>query len=84
MSIYLSTRDSIDHHLLEVICETATVPELRQKLLYATPSGWWWCKESVFHICVYIYIIIHIYIYIHNNTTTNNNNNSGARRARRR
>ena len=40
-------RDSI--HLLEVIFETATVPELRQQLLYTTPSGWWrWCIESVF------------------------------------
>ena len=35
-------RDSIRHHLLEVTFETATVPELRQKLLYTTPSGWWW------------------------------------------
>ena len=41
-------RDSIHHHLPEVIVETATVPELRQKLLYTTPSGWWWCIESVF------------------------------------
>ena len=34
-------RDSIHHHLLEVIFETATVPELRQTILYTTPSGWW-------------------------------------------
>ena len=33
-------RESIHRHLLEVICETATVPELRQKLLYTTPPGW--------------------------------------------
>ena len=41
-------RDSILHHLLETISETASVLELRQKLLYTTPSGWWWCIESVF------------------------------------
>ena len=35
-------RDSINHHLLEVTFETETVPELRQKLLYTTPSGWCW------------------------------------------
>ena len=44
-------RGSIHHHLLEVIFETATVPELRRKLLYTTPSGWWWwCIESVFRL----------------------------------
>ena len=41
-------RDSIHHHLLEAIPETANVLELRQKLLYTTPSGWWLCIESVF------------------------------------
>ena len=43
-------RDSIHNHLLEVTFETATVLELRQTLLYTTPSGrwWWWCIESVF------------------------------------
>ena len=41
-------RDSLHHHLLEVMFETATVPELRQTLLYTTPSGWWWCIDSVF------------------------------------
>ena len=41
-------RDSIHHHLQEAIFETATVPESRRKLLYSTPSGWWWCTESVF------------------------------------
>ena len=45
-------RDSIHRHLLEVISETATVPELRQKLLYTTPSGWWWCIESVSRVPV--------------------------------
>ena len=43
-------RDSIHHHLLETISETAHVLELRQKLLCATPSGWWRCIESVFRI----------------------------------
>ena len=56
--------------------ETATVPELRQKLLYTTPSGWWFCTESVFRIfistleettslsfCICIYTYIYIYIY---------------------
>ena len=32
-------RDSTHHHLLEAISETAKVLELRQKLLYTTPSG---------------------------------------------
>ena len=43
-------RDSIHHHLLDVILETATVPELRQKLLHTNLSGWWWWWriESVF------------------------------------
>ena len=37
-------KDSIHHHLLlEVPFETAIVLELRQKPLYTTPSGWWWC-----------------------------------------
>ena len=40
--------DSIHHHHLKGNFETATVPELRQKPLYTTPSGWWWCIESVF------------------------------------
>ena len=34
-------RDPIHHHLLETISEAANVLELRQKLLYTTPSGWW-------------------------------------------
>ena len=38
--------DSIHHHLLEVISETANVLESRQTFLYTTPSGWWWCIES--------------------------------------
>ena len=42
--------DSIHHHHLKGNFETATVPELRQKPLYTTPSGWWWCIESVFRI----------------------------------
>ena len=41
-------RDSIHHHLLEAVSESANVPELRQKLLYTTPSGLWWCINSVF------------------------------------
>ena len=43
-------RDSIHHHLLEAISETANVLELRQKLLCTTPSGWWWwwCRKSFF------------------------------------
>ena len=45
-------RDSIHHHLLEVIFETATLPELGLKLLYTTSSGWWWCIESVFRVPV--------------------------------
>ena len=40
--------DSIHHHLLEAISETATVLEFRQGFLYTPPSGWWWCLESVF------------------------------------
>ncbi len=41
--------DSIHHHHhLKGDFETATVLELRQKPLYTTPSGWWWCIESVF------------------------------------
>ena len=36
------------HHLLEAISETANVLELRQKLLYTTPSGWWWCMKLIF------------------------------------
>ena len=46
----IGKRDSIHHHLLEVTFGTATVSELRQRLLYTTPSGWWWCIESVFRI----------------------------------
>ena len=34
--------DPIHHHLLDVISETATMLESRQKPLYTTPSGWWW------------------------------------------
>ena len=46
-------RDSIHHHLQEVTCETATVLEWRQKLLYTTPSGWWWrCIKSFFRSCL--------------------------------
>ena len=41
-------RDSMYHRLLEVISETATVLESRQKLLYITPSRWWWCIKSLF------------------------------------
>ena len=46
----LGKTDSIHHHLLEVTSETANVQELKQKLLYTTTSGWWWCWciESVF------------------------------------
>ena len=43
----IGKRDSIHHHLLEVTSETATVLELRRKPLYTTPSGWWWCIQSV-------------------------------------
>ena len=32
--------------------DAETVPELRQKPPYTTPSGWWWCIESVFRIRV--------------------------------
>ena len=42
------------HHLLQVTFETASVPELRQKLLYTTPSGWWWwCIESILQLSCY-------------------------------
>ena len=45
-------RDSIHHHLLEAVSETADVLESRQKPLCTTPSGWWWwwwwCIESFF------------------------------------
>ena len=41
-------RDSIHHHLLETVSKTANVLELRQKLPYTTPSGWWWCIKSFF------------------------------------
>ena len=43
-------RDPVHHRLLETISETATVLELKQQLLYTTPSGWWWRIESVFRI----------------------------------
>ena len=70
--------DSIHHHLLEVTCETANVLELKQKLLYTTPSGWWWCIESVFRILAMAYdgetsqalvwyrapCKIHVYVYV--------------------
>ena len=36
---YTGKRDSIHHHLLEVSFETATIPELRQQLLYTTLLG---------------------------------------------
>ena len=48
--IILGKTDSIHHHHLKGNFETATVPELRQKPLYTTPSGWWWCIESVFRV----------------------------------
>ena len=37
--------------------ETATVPNIRQKLLSTTPSGWWWwwCIESVFRLFACFY-----------------------------
>ena len=37
-------RDSIHHHLLEVIFWAETVPELRQttSIIHTTFSGWWW------------------------------------------
>ena len=38
-------RDSIHHHLLETISETANALELRQQLLHTTPSGWWGIKS---------------------------------------
>ena len=43
-------RDSLHHHLLEAVSETANGLELRQKLLYTTPSEWWWrwCIKSLF------------------------------------
>ena len=41
-------RDSINCHLLDAISETATVHELRQQLLYTTPSRGWWCLEPLF------------------------------------
>ena len=43
----LGKRDSIHHHLLEPISETANVVESKRKLLYTTPSGWWWCIHPV-------------------------------------
>ena len=47
----IGKRDSIHHHLLEAVSETANVLESRQKLLYTTPSGWWWrCIEPVFPV----------------------------------
>ena len=44
---WFGKRDSVHHHLLEAISETANVPELRQKLLYTTPSGCWRCIKSL-------------------------------------
>ena len=41
-------RDSIHNDLLEAISETANVFELRQKLLYTTPSRWLCCMKSLF------------------------------------
>ena len=46
----IGTRDSIHHNLLETIYETANVLESRQKRLYTTPSGWWWCIKSFFRV----------------------------------
>ena len=45
-------REILYHHLLEAISETATVLELRQQLLYTTPSGWWRCIRSLFRTIV--------------------------------
>ena len=42
VQISLGKIDSIHHHLLQTISETATVLELKQKLLYTTSSEWWW------------------------------------------
>ena len=41
-------RFHIHHHLLDTMFEADTVPDLRQKPLYTTPSGWWWCEDSLF------------------------------------
>ena len=46
--IVIVGREILYHHHLEATFETATATELRQKTLYTTPSGWWWCIESVF------------------------------------
>ena len=46
--IHWEERFYTPYHLLEVTFETANVLELRQKLLYTTPSGWRWFIESVF------------------------------------
>ena len=44
----IGKRDSMHHPLLETVSETASVLELRQRLLYTTPYGWWWwCIELV-------------------------------------
>ena len=48
-------RDSTHHNLPDFIFETATVLELRQQLVYTTPSGsgWlWWCIKSLFRMIV--------------------------------
>ena len=46
------------HHLPEVIFETATALELRRKLPYISPSGWWWHVESLFRIMIIIITMI--------------------------
>ena len=46
---------------------TATVQELRQKPLYTTPSGRWWCIESVlrsYGLCIFSNTIQYIIIII--------------------
>ena len=53
---FIGKTDSIHHHHLKGNFETATVPELRQKPLYTTPSGWWWCIESVFRFMLYVWL----------------------------
>ena len=47
-------RDSIHHHLLEALSETAHVLELKQIPLCTTPSGWWWCLKSLFRLLLRI------------------------------
>ena len=54
----IGKRDSIHHHLLEVSFETATVPELKQKLLSTTPSGWWWYRIGLPKHLVFLNLVI--------------------------